>query len=374
MIQTPIRRTDFRTLWCGLVLALGAACGGTGAGKIPCRDTTNCPGDFPTCSVAGFCVNSAPAARMDIVSGDAQSAVVANPLGQSLVVKVSDTNGNAVQGFSVAWTAATGAGQVSTGTTSTGPDGKASITATLGTVAGAYTFTASGSGLTGSPRTFTASGIPDVATTVLVTGFPTPVTAGTPGPLTATAQDKFNNTATGYRGTIHFTSTNTNTTLPGDYTFTADDNGVHGFSATLKKSSSISTFDITATDTATASITGSQGAITVNPDVAATLEVFGFNNPATAGNSGFFVVTALDAFANTASGYRGTVHITSSDGAATFPANHTYTVTEAGVHTFNVTLKTAAASSSLTATDTVTATITGSQTGIVVNPGATAKL
>src|SRR5882762_3611094 len=268
MIQTPIRQRAFRTLCYGLVLALGAACGGTGAGKIPCRDTSNCPGDFPTCSVAGFCVNSAAAVRIDVVSGDAQSAVVANPLGQSLVVKVTDTNGNAVQGFSVAWTAATGAGQVSAGTTSTGPDGKASITATLGTVAGANTFTAVGSGLTGSPRTFTASGTPDVATKVLVTGFPTSVIAGTPGTLTATAQDKFNNTATGYRGTVHFTSTNTNTTLPGDYTFTAGDNGVHGFSATLRKSSSVLTFDITATDTATASITGSQALITVSPDVA----------------------------------------------------------------------------------------------------------
>src|SRR5713101_9608803 len=88
MIQTPIRRRDFRTLCCGLVLALGAACSGTGAGQIPCRDTTNCPGDFPTCSAAGFCVNNAPAASIEVVSGDAQTGVVGNALAQSLVIRV----------------------------------------------------------------------------------------------------------------------------------------------------------------------------------------------------------------------------------------------------------------------------------------------
>src|SRR6266851_10042135 len=374
MIQTPIRRRDFRTLCCGLVLALGAACSGTGAGQIPCRDTTNCPGDFPTCSVAGFCVNSAPAARIDLVSGNAQTAVVATALAQPLVVKVSDTNGNAVAGFSIAWTATAGTGQVSTGTTSTGPDGKASITATLGTVSGANVFAAAGAGLTGSPTTFTATGIPDVATTLVLTGFPSPVIAGTLGTLTVTALDRFNNTATAYRGTVHIASDNPNTTLPVDHTFTAVDNGAHAFRVTLKKSSSISTFSITATDAAPASITGSQTGITVNPDVAATLQVAGFNNPATAGANGFLVVSAVDVFANTASGYRGIVHFTSTDGAATLPANYTFTVTDAGVHTFPVTLKTASVSSSITATDTVTASITGSQTAIVVNAGATTKL
>src|SRR6266851_1478079 len=374
MIQTPIRRRDFRTLCCGLVLALGAACSGTGAGQIPCRDTTNCPGDFPTCSAAGFCVNNAPAASIEVVSGDAQTGVVGNALAQSLVIRVLDTNGNAVPAFGVTWSVGTGAGQVSAGSTTTGPDGKASITATVGTIAGANSFTAAAAGLTGSPKTFTATGIADVATTLVLTGFPTQVIAGTPGTLTATALDKFNNTAPSYRGTVHITSDNPNPTLPIDHTFTAGDSGVHGFPVTLKAASSLSTFSITATDTVTATITASQTGITVNPDVAVTLQVVGFNNPATAGNSGFFIVAALDAFANSASGYRGTVHITSSDGAATPPPDHTYTVTEAGVHTFSMTLKTAAPSASIIATDTGTMTITGSQTGILVNPGATTKL
>src|SRR5882762_4475229 len=369
MIQTPIRQRAFRTLCYGLVLALGAACGGTGAGKIPCRDTTNCPGDFPTCSVAGFCVNSAPAARMDIVSGDAQSAVVANPLGQSLVVKVSDTNGNAVQGFSVAWTAATGAGQVSTGTTSTGPDGKASITATLGTVAGAQTFTAAGSGLTGSPKTFTATGIPDVATAVALTGA-SATTAGDVQPFTLTAKDTHGNVATGYRGAVTFTSTDGAATLPTLYTFTADDAGIHQFSVTLKTAGARS---VTAGD---GSLTITKPGIAVDPASAATLSVAGFSNIVTAGTAGTVTVTALDAFGNTATGYLGAVQITTDNPNPALLPNHTFTAGDSGVNVFPVTLKGASSLStfSIIATDTVTASITGSQTGITVNPAAATTL
>ena len=69
-----------------------------------------------------------------------------------------------------------------------------------------------------------------------------------------------------------------------------------------------------------------------------------------------FTVTALDAYRNTATGYAGTVHFTSSDEAATLPANSTLTN---GAGTFNATLN-AGGTPRITATDTVTDTITGS--------------
>ena len=77
-------------------------------------------------------------------------------------------------------------------------------------------------------------------------------------------------------------------------------------------------------------------------------------------------VTAKDAFGNTATGYLGTVHFTSSDGAAVLPANYTFVAGDNGTHTFSVTLKTVG-TQSITATDTVTGTITGTQSGIVVH-------
>jgi hypothetical protein len=54
-------------------------------------------------------------------------------------------------------------------------------------------------------------------------------TAGVPFSVSVTALDAFNNVVPGYRGTVHFTSTDAGATLPGDYTFVAADKGVHTF-------------------------------------------------------------------------------------------------------------------------------------------------
>src|SRR5712691_8769432 len=104
MTRIPTRKNDMRRLYCALVLAAaGLACNVSELGKIPCNDTSNCPSDYPTCSAGGFCVNSAPAATIVVVSGDAQTAVVGTALSQTLVIKVLDTNGNAVPNFTVNW-------------------------------------------------------------------------------------------------------------------------------------------------------------------------------------------------------------------------------------------------------------------------------
>src|SRR5205085_1649750 len=72
-------------------------------------------------------------------------------------------------------------------------------------------------------------------------------------------------------------------------------------------------------------------------------------------------VTASDPYGNTATSYLGTVHFSSSDSKATLPSDYTFTGTDAGKHTFTLgaTLKTAGRQT-ITATDTITATITGS--------------
>ena len=146
-------------------------------------------------------------------------------------------------------------------------------------------------------------------------GFPSPIQAGVAGNFTVTALDAFGNTATGYTGTIHFSSSDSQAILPANYTFTAGDGGVHTFSATLKTAGSQS---LIATDTATSSIAGTQ-TITVQPAAASSLRVAGFPSPIQAGVAGNFTVTALDAFGNTATGYTGTIHFTSSDSQADCP-------------------------------------------------------
>ena len=71
-------------------------------------------------------------------------------------------------------------------------------------------------------------------------------------------------------------------------------------------------------------------------------------------------MTALDPYSNVATGYRGTVHFTSSDRYATLPGNYAFTATDAGAHTFGngVTLKTIGLQS-VTVTDLMNHAITG---------------
>ncbi len=204
----------------------------------------------------------------------------------------------------------------------------------------------------------------------VVSGYPTPTTAGVAHTVTVSAEDAAGNVTPAYTGTVTLTSSDAQATLPANYTFSAGDAGTHVFSVTLKTAG---TQSITATDTVTGSITGTQSAITVNPATTSTLSVSGYPSPTAAGVAHTVTVSALDAFGNVATSYRGTVHLTSSDAQATLPANYTFSAGDNGTHTFSVTLKTAG-TESITATDTVTGSITGTQSAITVNPAATAQL
>lgn len=110
--------------------------------------------------------------------------------------------------------------------------------------------------------------ITDTATVAFVAGnaasfvvtAPANAPAGTPFNVTITARDANSHIATGYTGTIHFTSSDGSATLPGDYTFVPADNGVRTFTngVTLQTAGSRS---VVATDTVTASVTGSANVI-----------------------------------------------------------------------------------------------------------------
>src|SRR5205823_3249024 len=170
---------------------------------------------------------------------------------------------------------------------------------------------------------------------------PSSATAGTAFNFTVTALDASNNTATGYAGTVHFTSTDGNAALPVNSTLTS---GTGVFSATLKTAGNQT---ITGTDTVNGAVTGTSNTIAVSATVATHFSVSAPAS-ATAGSAFNFTVTAQDQFNNTATGYSGTVHFTSSDGNASLPANSTLSN---GTGTFNATLRTAG-SQTITATDT----------------------
>ncbi|MBI4948047.1 hypothetical protein HY844_00620 [Candidatus Berkelbacteria bacterium] len=229
-----------------------------------------------------------------------------------------------------------------------------------------------GGGITGSQTGIVVNAASVASFTV--SGITSPTTAGTARSVTVTAKDAYSNTVTSYTGTITFTSSDAQATLPSNYTFVGGDSGTHTFTngVTLK---TVGTQSVTATQTGGGGITGSQTGIVVNAAAATTLTVSGITSPTTAGTARSVTVTAKDAYNNTATGYTGTITFTSSDAQATLPSNYTFVGGDSGTHTFTngVTLKTAG-TQSVTATDTVTGTITGSQTGIVVNPASATSL
>jgi subtilase family serine protease len=186
---------------------------------------------------------------------------------------------------------------------------------------------------------------------------PSTASAGTPVSVTVKALDASGNTATGYSGTVHFTSTDSSAVLPANSKLTS---GTGTFSATLNTAG---TQTITATDTVTASITGTSGNISVVSTATATHFSVTAPSSAAIGTSFNYTVKALDANNNTVTGYSGTVHFTSTDSSAVLPANSKLT---SGTGTFSATLNTAG-TQTITATDTVTASITGSSGNISVS-------
>ncbi len=93
------------------------------------------------------------------------------------------------------------------------------------------------------------------AATHFAINLPFAVNPGTPFTFTVIAQDPFNNQSGLYPGTVHFTSSDGSATLPGNYTFSSSDKGLHVFSngALLR---TVGAQTITATDTVQSTITG----------------------------------------------------------------------------------------------------------------------
>jgi len=180
--------------------------------------------------------------------------------------------------------------------------------------------------------------------------------SGSPLDFTVTARDAADNVATGYTGTAHFSSSDAKAVLPANSTLT---DGVGAFAATLLTAGNQT---LTATDTVTASITGTSSSITVNAGPPTHLTV---SAPTTVqlGMAFSFTVTALDAANNVAGSYSGTMHFSSSDARALLPANSTLMN---GTASFLATLQTAG-SQTVSATDTVTTSISGTSSSIDVS-------
>ncbi len=327
-----------------------------GTQSITATDTTT---STITGSQVGITVN--PAAAAKLVFGQKPSDATAGAaISPAVTVIVEDQFDNVVIGNGSTVTLTLSAGTFEGGSsaaTSAAVNGVATFGSLTIDAAGKYTVSATDGALagTGASNKFTIS--PAATSTLVVTGFPSPVTAGTGGTITVTAEDAFGNTTPDYLGTVHFTSSDGQASLPSDYTFKTGNHGTRTFNATLKTAG---TQSITATDTAAGTITGSQTGITVNPAAASKLIISA--PPSAASGTPFSItVTAIDNYGNVATGYTGTVTFTSSDKQAVLPGDYTFSGADSGVHAFTVTLA-KLGNQTITVRDTATKSINGTAT------------
>ena len=228
------------------------------------------------------------------------------------------------------------------------------FTATLKT-AGTQTITAADSNFFGPTSTATVGVTPAAASTFQVAGFPA-TTAGVAHSFTVTALDAFGNIATGYTGTVAFSSSDPIASLPTNYTFTAADAGVHTFTGTLKRAG---TQLIQAIDTVNGSIIGAENGIAVT---AAAVTHFAISGPTsvTQGVGFKITVSAVDDFGNVNAGYRGAVHLSSTDPTGG-TQNFTFSNNDNGVHIFSYTFN-ALGLQTITIVDTINSAIASSFT------------
>lgn len=138
-------------------------------------------------SVATFRIQAVPLAAsvMSAQAGNGQTAIAGSTVAVRPAVLVTDRFGNPIAGVTVTFAAASGGGTVGGASQPTNASGIATVGSwTLGATAGQNTLTATATGLSGSPVTFTATGI-NAAANQLIPATSTAFTGTAAGTITA---------------------------------------------------------------------------------------------------------------------------------------------------------------------------------------------
>jgi len=150
--------------------------------------------------------------------------------------------------------------------------------------------------------------------TLVVTGSPT---AGTPFTVTVNALTASGTPAGTYLGTIHFTSSDANAVLPGNYTFLPSDDGSHTFAFTLEASGSQT---ISVVDTVNPALNSVQSVADGSAAAASVTATAGSGQTATVSTlfATALAVKVTDAFGNPVSGVSVVFNAPSSGATGTF--------------------------------------------------------
>jgi adhesin/invasin len=165
---------------------------GTTAGPNALRATSSgLTGSPVTFTATGLTGNPTTIA---LYAGNNQTAAVNATVATAPSVRVTDVYNNPVTGVAVTFAVASGGGSITGPTTTTNASGVAAVGSwRLGTTAGANTLTATSPGLTGSPVTFTATGLPGSATKYVVSSSNYSPPISSPVIITAQLADQYNN-------------------------------------------------------------------------------------------------------------------------------------------------------------------------------------
>lgn len=171
------------------------------------------------------------ASRIVAIAGvDSQSTVVGKATNNSISVIVNAQNGAAVAGVPVTWTVVNGNGTVSSATTDTDTEGVATVSWTLGTVAGVNTLSASIAG--GESVNITATGVAGAPAALNIMSGNNQAVAedGTSDAFVVAAVDQYGNPISGLNikwtssaGTLNTTTTSTDASGQASTELTTDD-------------------------------------------------------------------------------------------------------------------------------------------------------
>jgi hypothetical protein len=181
------------------------------------------------------------------------------------------------------------------------------------------------------------------------------VTEGTPVTVRVVAEDAQNHIVTNFNGTVNITSSDGGATIPASVTFS---NGKAAFFQATFATPGVQT--ITVTDSTDSTITGT-GSTNVATPAVVTHYVVSIRPGVADGIPVTVHLVAEDAENHVVSDYNGTANLTTTDGSATLPTSVTFVD---GRATFQMTFATQG-QQSVTATDSNTATITGTGTTFV---------